>query len=575
MFLRSAAWIVSAALVTALPGASSEAGVPQKRARRPAAHRRAAAKPAPLDSQALATQVMLDRAGYSPGEIDGTMGSSSKRALDAFKKNGGDPTSLPTDAITTYHITAQDAAGPFTPDIPSDLMAQSKLDALDYKNLDEALGERFHCSPALLHRLNPGVAFAADAEIKVPNVAAVQPVGPMRGRQTDADNPSAVTVTVHKSTSDLTVTDAQQHVLFYAPVTTGSQHDPLPLGDWKVTGVQHNPKFHYNPALFWDAQSKDTKATIPAGPNNPVGVVWVDINPPPLRHPRHPGALDHRQDDVARLRPHGQLGCRKARISRPAGDARGIRGMKSDRRRPDVRYLVAAGLLGFVLGAFVVGSLGRNDAVSAHATPGAVPNVVATPGVATVPPVTGVPGISAPGAPIDDAPAAVVDAPAAASGTAPALPTASPETAATDLAARKLTIPVQGITASKLVNTYHDARTGNREHEALDILAPRNTPVLAVEDGTIARLFLSKAGGITIYQFDPDPNLLLLLRAPRALRGRPQGRGSVHRAQVLGFVGTTGNAPKDTPHLHFAVFKLTADKHWWEGTPLNPFDILR
>lgn len=249
--------------------------------------------------------------------------------------------------------------------------------------------------------------------------------------------------------------------------------------------------------------------------------------------------------------------------------------MKSNRRRPDVRYLVAAGLLGFVLGAFVVGSLGRNDAVSAHATPGAVPNVVATPGVATVPPVTGVPGISAPGAPIDDAPAAVVDAPAAASGTAPALPTASPETAATDLAARKLTIPVQGITASKLVNTYHDARTGNREHEALDILAPRNTPVLAVEDGTIARLFLSKAGGITIYQLNPTRTYCYYYaHLERYADGLKEG-DQVHRAQVLGFVGTTGNAPKDTPHLHFAVFKLTADKHWWEGTPLNPFDILR
>ena len=236
---------------------------------------------AQIDMQALQTQVMLDRAGYSPGEIDATIGTSTKRALDAFTKNGGNPTSLPEDALSSYTITAEDAAGPFTPGIPEDMLEKSKLQSLGYQNLLEALGERFHASPALLKKLNPTAQFAADEQIKVPNVSAVAPVGPPRGRQSDAvasqGNPAATTVTVHKSTSDLIVTDGTGNVLMYAPVTTGSEHDPLPIGEWKVTGVQRDPKFYYNPDLFWDAEPGHSKATIPPGPNNPVGVVWIDI----------------------------------------------------------------------------------------------------------------------------------------------------------------------------------------------------------------------------------------------------------------------------------------------------------
>ncbi len=234
-----------------------------------------------FDEQALQTQVMLDRAGYSPGEIDGRMGTSTRRALDAFTKNGGktDPEGAP---LVTYKITAEDAAGPFTPKLPEDMMEKSKLPALDYRNLTEALGEKFHVSPALLKALNPQATFVAGQEIRVPDVAiAVQPAAPPPGgRQADPNSPAAVTVTVRKSTSDLIVTDDAGHTILYAPVTTGSVHDPLPIGDWKVTGVQKNPTFHYNPDLFWDAGAKQAKATIPAGPNNPVGVVWVDISRP-------------------------------------------------------------------------------------------------------------------------------------------------------------------------------------------------------------------------------------------------------------------------------------------------------
>jgi len=234
-----------------------------------------------IDTQALATQVMLDRAGYSPGEIDAQRGASTERALEAFTKHGGNPRALPQDPLTSYTITDQDAAGPFTPSIPTDMMEMSKLPALGYTSLLEALGERFHASPQLLRRLNPEAKFAAGETIKVPDVGGiVAPVGPPPGRQNDASSPAVTTVTVHKSTSDLVVTDNAGTVLMYAPVTTGSEHDPLPIGEWKVTGVQRDPKFHYNPALFWDAEPTHSKATIPPGPNNPVGVVWVDITRP-------------------------------------------------------------------------------------------------------------------------------------------------------------------------------------------------------------------------------------------------------------------------------------------------------
>lgn len=241
-------------------------------------------KPAPaaqaVDQQILATQVMLDRAGYSPGEIDARRGTSTQRALDAFTKNGGNPQALPQDALTPYTITEQDAAGPFTP-LPTDMMELAKLPALGYTSLLEALGERFHASPDLLKRLNPDAKFTAGETINVPNVAGVvAPVGPPPGRQNDPSSPAVTTVTVRKSSSDLVLTDNAGKVLMYAPVTTGSEHDPLPIGEWKVNGVQHDPKFHYNPALFWDAEPGHAKATIAPGPNNPVGVVWVDISRP-------------------------------------------------------------------------------------------------------------------------------------------------------------------------------------------------------------------------------------------------------------------------------------------------------
>jgi murein DD-endopeptidase MepM/ murein hydrolase activator NlpD len=142
------------------------------------------------------------------------------------------------------------------------------------------------------------------------------------------------------------------------------------------------------------------------------------------------------------------------------------------------------------------------------------------------------------------------------------------------LEGRDLLVPVEGVRPDDLVRSFSDAR-GGRKHEALDILAPRNTPVKAIEGGTIARLFYSKAGGITVYQFDPTGQYCYYYaHLERYADGLKEG-DQVRKGQVLGYVGISGNAPKDTPHLHFAIFRLTEAKRWWEGTPIDPYDVLR
>lgn len=220
-------------------------------------------------------------------------------------------------------------------------------------------------------------------------------------------------------------------------------------------------------------------------------------------------------------------------------------------------WLVFAGALGFLAGMLVMAAI-VTIFPSGAAIVADVPVEAASAGIEVVPGKT-------------ETPPPVAPPPPRTVAAAPAI-SANPFE---ELRQRHLTLPVQGIRQQDLRDTFNQMRGATRRHEAIDVLAPRHTPVLAVEDGRIARLFFSEAGGITIYQFDPTDNYVYYYaHLERYADGLKEG-GDVTRGQVLGYVGTTGNAPRDTPHLHFAIFKLTEEKKWWQGTAIDPYSVLR
>jgi murein DD-endopeptidase MepM/ murein hydrolase activator NlpD len=136
-------------------------------------------------------------------------------------------------------------------------------------------------------------------------------------------------------------------------------------------------------------------------------------------------------------------------------------------------------------------------------------------------------------------------------------------------------MPVANMKATDILDTFHQARGGKREHEATDILAPRGTPVLAVDDGTIVKLFWSQPGGRTVYQFDPSEHYCYYYAHLDGYEAHVTEGMHVRRGQVIGYVGTTGNAPPGTPHLHFGITEVGKDKKWWGGTPIDPYPLLR
>ncbi|TYT26133.1 M23 family metallopeptidase [Luteimonas viscosa] len=172
-------------------------------------------------------------------------------------------------------------------------------------------------------------------------------------------------------------------------------------------------------------------------------------------------------------------------------------------------------------------------------------------------------------------------APAPAAGDVVATPTAAEDAIAGSSpplepppSAAGLVVPVQGVAAADLQDTFGDARGGERMHEALDIMAPAGTPVLAVADGRIEKLFDSERGGLTIYQFEPGGTWCYYYAHLQAYApGLAEGK-EVSRGEVIGFVGSSGNADPAAPHLHFAVFALTPERQWWTGTPVNPYPLL-
>lgn len=238
------------------------------------------ADPKAISPALVRVQVLLDRANFSPGAIDGLTGTNLRLAIEAFQQARG----LTVDGQVTpdlwqaliaadggpvlndYTITAQDVAGPFAKAIPKDdYEAMAKLPALSYTSPLEALAERFHVDEALLQALNPGADFA-----KAGTRIAVPAMGPQ-------DLPGKVTrIEIDKSIGQVRAFNSQDVLLAVYPATVGSTERPAPSGEWAVNTVAPRPTYTYDPSRLTFGKPKG-KLTIKAGPNNPVGSTWIDL----------------------------------------------------------------------------------------------------------------------------------------------------------------------------------------------------------------------------------------------------------------------------------------------------------
>ena len=290
---------VAGAAIAAKPAVPKAAATPA--AAKPAA---AAAPKSGIDENLLHVQVILDHLGFSPGMLDGKPGQSLTAALKGFQESRGLPITGQVDPATlaalhtydawrptkTLALTQEVLAGPYFPDFPKGEDAQAKLPALGYRNPMEKLAEMFHTTPETLAALNPNGKLEVGQQIVFPNALPTSrdydPKLKLEWRQTlnmlnvDAHEPQAAKIVVTRSGKVLRVLDPAGKLVAQFQVTTGSEHDPLPIGNWKITGVDTNPPFHFNPKLFWDAKPGETAATLKPGPNGPVGVVWMNLDKP-------------------------------------------------------------------------------------------------------------------------------------------------------------------------------------------------------------------------------------------------------------------------------------------------------
>ncbi|MGN6278323.1 MAG: L,D-transpeptidase family protein [Sphingomonas sp.] len=256
-----------------------------------------------IDMAVLHVQVILDHLGFSPGVLDGQKGMSLTAAIKGFQESRGLDKTGKLDAATldalkpyegwtptkTLVLSKQGLAGPYINPIPHGEDEQAKLPGLYYRSPMEKLAEMFHTTPEVIMALNsPSTPLTPGTKVVFPNALPTSRAYPSSLPQhwldtlnmlnVDANEPQAAKIVVDKSDKVLKVYDDQGKLVRQFQVTTGSTHDPLPIGNWKINAADYNPKFHYNPALFWDAKSSDTKAMLPPGPNGPVGVVWLDLS---------------------------------------------------------------------------------------------------------------------------------------------------------------------------------------------------------------------------------------------------------------------------------------------------------
>lgn len=270
----------------------------------------------------MQAQVVLERLGFGPGVIDGKQGLSFANALKGFQESRDLPVTGEIDEATraalsqwsnipaTRVVTIPAAWGKeqFAP-VPESMAEQAKQASLGYENMTEKLAERFHTTPAVLAQLNPGgkpagagggttpsaspspgaatPQFAAGQQLRVPNVGAdainaasvdnKDWLTTLRSLGVGTDQPDVARILVDESEGWLKAFDGEDRLVAMFTVTTGSENDPLPIGDWKVKGVAYNPPYAFDPELFWDVPDSAEKQQLPPGPNSPVGVVWIDL----------------------------------------------------------------------------------------------------------------------------------------------------------------------------------------------------------------------------------------------------------------------------------------------------------
>ena len=256
-----------------------------------------------IDGTIFHAQVLLDRAGFSPGVIDGLEGISFQEAIRGFQEARGlqvtgeldqkTRTALLQDKAPStrrLRIDESDAKGPFVGQIPEDPEAKAKMDRLAYRNLLEKIAEKFHTTPATIVALNnPKQALRAGTVLTLPNVLPSsrsyeglkdEHAQLLSDLNVDAKQPKASRVVVDKSDKVVRVFGEGDKLVAQFPATIGSEKDPLPIGDFKVNTVAFNPPFKYQPQLFWDVPDDQPEVMLPPGPNGPVGIVWIDINKP-------------------------------------------------------------------------------------------------------------------------------------------------------------------------------------------------------------------------------------------------------------------------------------------------------